>query len=216
MIRVQELLERAAIQLYDESLTNWSEPELIAWLDEALGALAGIRPDLFMQTSTVQLVPGCRQQTMNGSIRVIRVLATRETESGPPRAVTQFDIRSMSAARPDWQGDPPGRMRQFALVNDADVFYCYPPQPQPAHWADIEHVRMPEIPDPGADGYAGIEIDVDPRFKRTLLDYMLYRAYAKDAESASVQQAGAYYQAFEAGAHGERMPGEGVPDGRDR
>lgn len=197
MIRLKNLVQSAAIQLYDENQSNWSEPELIFWIEEALGALAALRPDLFTKTETIPLVPGGRQETPAESARIIRVLGTRESESGPMRSVTRFDMRSMNAAHPNWEAASPGKARQYTTRSDADVFWLYPPQPDPAHYAVVEHVAIPQTVDHDAPEYDTFEIDLDPRFQRSLVDYVLYRAYAKDSDvGAQGQRAMTHYQAF--------------------
>lgn len=196
-IPLKGLIEFVSVQLHDEDMVGWAESELVSWLEEALGALAAVRPDLFMQTSVEELVPGARQETPANSVTVARVLGTRETESGAMRAVTPFDLRSMNAAHPQWQSDPPDRARQYTLVADARVFYVYPPQPDPAHFADIEHVVVPEVPAVGDSAYDDYVIGLDERFRRSLADYMFFRAYSKDSDVAGqTERAAAHYQAF--------------------
>lgn len=199
-LKLKDFLELVSIQLYDDANTNWSEPELLSWLEEGIGSLAAFRPDLFTQTQTIPLQSGALQQTPSTAVRVVRVLGTKETSGGPTRGLTRFNIRSMNAARPDWELDPPGRARQFALVADADVFYLYPPQPAQAHHAVVEMVVVPKVPRAADAGFATAELDIDQRFHRALVDYVLYRTYSKDADVAGQgQRALAHYQAFEAG-----------------
>lgn len=196
-IALKSLIDAVAVQLYDESNTNWSEPELLTWLTEALGALAAVRPDLFTQTEVVPLAAGARQDTPATSVRVARVLGTRETETGATRAVTRFDLRSMGAARPGWESDPAGRARQYALAPDADVFYLYPPQPDPPHFGVVEHIVIDDVPEPADAGYDTHEIDLDQRFRRALVDYVLYRTYSKDADvGGQSERATMHYKAF--------------------
>lgn len=209
MIPIADLIESVSIQLYDDQNNNWSEPELLAWLEEAVGALASLRPDVFTETVTMPLAAGTRQATPDGFLQVLRVLSTSVTEGGPSRSLTRFDIRSMSAARPTWRNDPPGQARQFALVADLDVFYLYPPQPTPPHFAEIEAVVVPDVPRPDAEGYATAELDIDERFRRVLVDYVLYRTYAKDlAAPGHSQRSGEHYQAFMQGT----MSNYAMPD----
>jgi hypothetical protein len=199
-LKLRDFIQLVSIQLYDANNTNWSEPELLSWLEEGIGSLAAVRPDLFTQTLEIQLTPGARQSTPPTAVRIMRVLSTSTTANGTRRGVTRFNLRSMTAARPDWELDPPGRARQFSLVSDADVFYIYPPQPAPAHFAQVEAVVVPQVPRPTDPGYETATLDVDQRFHRALVDYVLYRTYSKDADVAGQsERALMHYRAYEAG-----------------
>ena len=74
-------------------------------------------------------------------------------------------------------------------------FLVYPPA---SVQAEIEVVYS-YVPESHADDAIGDTIKVDDSYANPILDYMLYRAYSKDAEySANAQRADAHYQAMQA------------------
>jgi hypothetical protein len=197
-LKTRDLITTLSVQLYDEEHANWSEPELLAWIEEAIGALADIRPDLFNRVVDAPLVAGVKQEAPPTAVRILRVLGT-EGLGGVFRTVTRFNMRSMDAARPGWREDPSGVARQYALVDDDRVFYVYPPQ-DGGDVAQIEAVVLPEVKRPTDNGYDDHELDVDPRYRRVLVDYALYRAFLKDMNiEGAAQRAQAHYAAFMSG-----------------
>jgi|GEM_PF-582353 len=209
-VSVRNIVQRVAVQLYDEGNSNWSEPELAQWLREGVGALATLRPDLFTRTRTIPLEPGAKQSLPASSTRVTRVLGVREGgEDAPMRALTRFDMRSMSASDPDWQETPPSRPRQYTTTADQDVFWLYPSVPEGAdYYADVESVEVPEIPMPKDwPEDDPVNIQMDTRFERALVDYVLYRSLSKDADyAANGQRAAAHQEAFQNAAYDSFYP----------
>ena len=197
-ISARDLVRRVAVQLVDEGNVNWSEPELAAWLQEGVNALAQLRPDLFTRTTEVEVEQGAaKQQLPEKATRVTRVLTVRRGEDGVPQALTRFDPVTLSAISPNWYAVK-GRPRQFATTADQTRFWLYPIPDRSDYRAEVEAVVVPEIPTPAewADEEADDTFEVDSRFERALVDYMLYRALDKDSDGSSPERAQARYQAF--------------------
>jgi len=75
-------------------------------------------------------------------------------------------------------------------MNNPKVFYVYPP----AQSATTELVYS-SVPMPHADSTGTIKLD--DRYAPAILDYMLYRAYQKDADyAANDQRSQTAYQTF--------------------
>lgn len=208
-ISVRDIVRRVSVQLYDESNVNWSEPELVEWFREGLNALATLRPDLFTRTKTVPLEAEKAQQALpDDAVRVTRVLGVRDGgEDARLRALTRFDLRSMSAAHPYWQ-DKKGKPRQYSTTADQKVFWLYPAPENKDYHADVEAVIVPDVP--GTDEWGdddSVDIELDSRFQRALVDYILYRALDKDADhAANAERAQARYKAFHEAAFDSHYP----------
>lgn len=188
-MRLKTLIEVIARQLYDESFDNWTDKELVRWVEEALETIATVRPDLVGETEEFQLEKGVRQKIPDSAARLVALLGVKDEEGddGIQSDVTLFDVRAMRAAHPKWQLDPPSVFaRQYAFAeNDRRAFYVYPPQPDPAGYAVAEVVPAFDLPAPDDDKYNGHEVGLDGRYMRALVDYALYRAYSKDIEAAA-------------------------------
>lgn len=200
-VPVRDIVRRVSVQLYDEGNANWSEPELAEWFREGLNALATLRPDLFTRTKTVPLTEGSARQSLpDDAVRVTRVLGVRDGgEDAKLRALTRFDLRSMSAAHPEWQAAT-GRPRQYSTTADQKVFWLYPAPGSADYYADVEAIVVPAVPDVDTwgdeDETESPTIELDSRFQRALVDYILYRALDKDSDTANPERAQARYQAF--------------------
>ena len=199
-VSARNIVQWVAVQLYDEGNNNWSESELAQWLREGVGALAALRPDLFIRTHTIPLEPGAKQSIPASSTRVARVLGVRKGgEDAPMRALTRFDMRSMSASDPEWQETRPSRPRQYTIAADQDVFWLYPSVPEDeVYYADIESIEVPDVPMPKDwPDDDPVNIQMDNRFERALVDYVLFRSLSKDADyAANGQRAAAHQEAF--------------------
>lgn len=208
-VSVRDIVKRVSVQLYDEGNANWSEPELAEWFTEGLNALATLRPDLFTRTRTIPLEQDAARQALpDDAIRVTRVLGVRDGgEDASLRALTRFDLRSMSAAHPDWQAAT-GKPRQYSTTADQQVFWLYPAPSGSAYFADVEAVVVPEVPPVDTwDDSDSVTIELDTRFQRSLVDYVLYRALSKDSEhTANAQRAQVHYQAFHDSAFDSHYP----------
>lgn len=198
MINLSRLVTTVARQLYDEQNTDWSADELVTWVEEALGAIGDLRPDLVTEEREVTLDPGARQEKPSDAARVINVLGTKSEQGDEPSSVSTFDIRVMRATAPGWERATPNPIaRQFALSADHTAYWLYPPQPDPAGYGDIEVIPAFDLPRSGDSGYNSHTITLDSRFARALVDYALYRAYSKDMDAAAQgDRANLHLQAF--------------------
>ena len=206
-VSVKDIVRRVSVQLYDEGNANWSEPELAEWFREGLHALAALRPDLFTRTKTVPLQEGAKQELPDDSLRVTRVIGVRDGgENEPVRALTRFDMRSMSAAHPEWQYKK-GKPRQYTTTADQKTYWLYPAPDSGDYYADVEAVVVPEVPDADDWDEEDVDIKLDSRFQRSLVDYILYRALDKDSDhGVNAERAQARYQAFHDSAFDSHYP----------
>lgn len=204
MIPVKATVEAVARQLYDDTFVSWTENELLGWLRDGVAALAKHRPELFIRTAWETLVGGPKQTRPEGTIRVLRGIMSRITPASQPRAVTPFDIASMSAVHPRWAQDFPGEIRQVAIVADDEAYYVYPPAIAGAQLL-LEQAKLPAMPaSSAASGYNTAFIDLDARYAPALIDYVLHRAYSKNVDAGGQpERAGLHYQNFIQGVRGD-------------
>lgn len=193
-MRVADLLDRAAVQLHDEGFTDWTPTELLEYLNEGIRFALGVRPDLFTVSKALQLVPGARQALPLRDIRLIRIHGT-----------SPFRLVDMDAFQPAWRSGADGPLEQVAYEPDTpDVFWTYPPQPDPA-----ASVQADVVSDPTPVGPAD-ELPIDQVAEQPLVDFMLYRSYSKDAEFAGQDgRAALHYQVAKEGLTGGRDQGSG-------
>lgn len=190
MATAQALLDRASIQLHDETGVDWPDSELLGYLNEALADLVSHQPGEFASTETVTHTTGVRQTLPAGAVALLRVQHALTPTGAASRAATMFNFIAMDTVSPIWRRARPGPVRQWAYdPRDPRVYWVYPPSD--GSQALIELVREPQAltsVDP---------LPVSVRFNGALLDYVLYRAYSKDTEYAGQDgRAALHYQAY--------------------
>jgi len=173
---------------------RWTDSELIGWLNEAYVAVAVERPDAHSTVGTISLSAGARQQLPAGGLRLMDVLA-----SASGRAVRPTTQRMLATMRPTWQSETASEEPEFFVPDDRHPteFWVYPPATEGAS-VKASYVTTPE--QHATDSLASVETDpvsVSDRYATALLDFTLYRAFAKDAESpANLNRSQGHYQAF--------------------
>jgi len=200
--KASEIVDRAAIQLYDEGNESWTAPELLDALNEALGALFELRPEQFRVSEVRELVAGTRQ-TLPAGERFVQVVRAIAADGSPGRATTPFDPAALNAVAPDWHQGAAGAVRQFAPGLLQEEFWVRPPAAA-GDKAEVESQRPPQ-----ALGFSDA-LPVSGEFHQALLDYVLYRAYGKDIEAAGQDgRAVAHFTAFREGAGGRATGSDG-------
>ncbi|SIO50546.1 hypothetical protein SAMN05444172_2579 [Burkholderia sp. GAS332] len=165
---------------------RWTSDDLLEYANDGAVQIAMLRPDVVSQTETIPLQPGARQELPEGSTRFFRVEGTVDRYG---RIVGQPSKTDGTAARVanTWftpiacpvSGDYVALSFSFDDTNPT-VFYVEPPVPvgQSVKVA----VSLARVPDEfGADD----PVPIDRRFHNAVIEWMLYRAFSKDQESAT-------------------------------
>ena len=186
MITVDSILSKSLIVLQDSGAIRWPPDELLDWLNDGLRELAVIKPDAKVKRASVSLAAGAKQSLPADGIALLGI----ETSSGV--TVTPCQRSALDAFSPSWMARAATTVKHY-MLSPADPleFYIYPAQADTSNTVELSYVAYP---DPAV---AGGTLDVQDKYANALLDYVLFRAYSKDAEFAgSGQMAAAYYQSF--------------------
>jgi hypothetical protein len=204
-VKVVDLIVRAKTLLQDEDSVRWTVAELQYWLNDAYKETIGLRPDANTQTAEYTCVAGPRQ-VLTGSfpnaIRLVEVVRNLATTSNK-YSVRLTDRRSLDTQRRSWYSDTPSASVELYMFDPRTPkeFLVYPPASTAARLEVIYSVLPLEhaLSDTELSNPETAEtIRVDDIFATALFDYMMYRAYSKDAEqTAMLQRAVAHYQAFQ-------------------
>lgn len=188
------IVARCAGLLTDSGYKRWSEAELLDYLNEGLQAMVRRQPNLFATVADVTLVSGVKQTLPSGGVVLVdikKAFAAGGAFYWVPRRV-DLDALKLFAAK--WPASSSGPVRQWAYEPDVNpiVYWVDPPQPQPAYAVQIEYAVAPApvtSPDP---------LPTPPRYDDALVDYVLGRAYEKDATYAGQDgRAARHMKAFE-------------------
>lgn len=195
--KVIELIRRAEKILNDEGAVRWTRLELQDWINDAYKEVVLLRPDANSQTATVTLAAGTRQKlsdtgTINlpTALRVLDVIRNMAATSNK-RAVRFVDRRVLDDQLPGWHSETESVNIvhwMFDILTPKE-FLVYPPA---TALAQIELVYS-SVPashalSAGALDPAGSDttiINLDDIYANVILDYLLYRAYSKDADYAA-------------------------------
>jgi len=208
-ILASAIVDKAEIILLDTTNVRWAATELLAYLNEGQRAIVLLKPDTNVTTDSYALIAGTKQRIPDGTsdyqnatpttlpagimlIDVERNMGTGGATAG--RAVTIVDIRIMDTNDPDWHAaTAAAEVKHYMFdIRNPKVFYVTPPQPTSGFgYIEVSYSSLP------ADVIISAAITLDDIYSDVLLDYILYRAYQKDADySKDVGRVQGYYSAF--------------------
>jgi hypothetical protein len=187
---VQRLLDAALAELEDNEpgyeYSRWTKPEMLGYVASAVAALHFYKPDLFQARALVRLRPGDVQQVDGSHSRILSLEDNADANGAVGAPIYASNHDTTKALRRPNQFSPmePYRVRSCAVDKDNPrVYYVNPPAPEypRAHAWGFFQFSPPEIVDAGQD----IELPATDAagWFNALLDFVLFRAFAKDTES---------------------------------
>jgi hypothetical protein len=206
-VKVVEIISKAATLLKDATGVRWPALELQGWLNDAYREIVNFRPDSNAQTGTYSCVAGPRQNITGTFAEATQLLdVIRNVAAGSDKSAVKLITRqSLDDMNRSW----------YALTGAVTIErYSYDPRvnkeflvfPPAAMGAQLE-VMFASIPaahtltEQQLENPATAEvIRISDSYANALIDYVMYRAYSKDAEvAANSNRAVAHYQAFQSG-----------------
>lgn len=212
----QAVFERVVFLLQDDTSIRWTANELVDWFNDAQTSTQALRPDSTEEFTSIQLVPGSYQDLsqrsadlLNPSTKLIKI--TRNTAiEGRRRVIRLVPRQVMDVVKADWESSPPATdaVNYMTDPNLPNVFWVYPPAPVPspqvpAMMVEVFYSATPTPLDPmnlASKTWRDIKgaLSVKDRFMIPLVDYILYRAYLKDAEfGGNGSRAQTHFQQFQ-------------------
>lgn len=192
----QQIADKAETLLLDEANVRWSATELLGWINSGLGEIVTYKPTAYVTTTTMQCVAGTKQTLPAGAIVLIDVTRNMGAAgTAPGRVITPVKRGTMDAVNPDWHAATPSASARHFIFDPKNpkTFYVSPPQPA----TGMGHIEVSFSASPPPLASLANNIPLDDTYESVLLDYVLYRAYSKDADSQpSLQRATTHYQAF--------------------
>jgi hypothetical protein len=205
-VKVTDIIRRVEDVLQDTNI-RWPRTELQNWMNESYLAITLARPDANAKTGSFTCAAGTRQVLSSefpSSLRLLDVTRNLATNSG--YKVIRLVARSvLDDQRPAWHAETGTTAIQHFTFDPRQPkeFFVYPPATTAA---EIEVVYTDS---PGATTLTESQLDpagsdatvilLDDIYMSPMIDWVLYRAYSKDAEyGANEQRAQAAYGAFNA------------------
>jgi hypothetical protein len=197
----RSIIERAHVQLHDVDGVRWPAYELVAWLNDAQRAYVQQRPDQKCTTQAVSLTPGFRQSIPSEAVSLIDI---PNNSTGAKRRITKIDMLTLDAVSPTWRSANSSTQVVHFMhdLREPRVYHVYPPAAAGAQ-VDITYSLYPvDVPVPALGGPASTvtgDIDLSDHTAEALLNFVLFKAYSKDAEfGGNAQMAASYLAMFNA------------------
>jgi hypothetical protein len=195
-ITVSSLLTRVAVILQDPTSIRWPQVELLDWLNDGQREIALFKPNAFTKNIPKQLIAGTKQTLPTDGVALIdlpRNLGADGLTAG--NAVRLVSREILDSQLPGWHASTPAAAAKHFVYTPLDpkTFYVYPPQPA----TGMGYVEMVYVAAP-TDATLVSTITVDDIYSTALMNFILSRAYAKDAEfAANASLATGYYGQFQ-------------------
>lgn len=194
------LIDRASKLLQDTTNVRWPRTELLDWLNDGQRVVVLLLPDAYTATDTVS-ASTAGQTTFSIPATGIRLIDVIHNTGGSLTAIRQIDRSVLDTQYPTWRSSSASaEAKHFAFdKRNPKVFYLYPPLNNSAG------VKVVYSAAPAALTSENDLILLDDVFGTALVDFMVYRAYLKDAEySANDTRAKGAYETFIGSLTGKR------------
>ena len=197
---VNTILDKAQTILQDPDGTRWSKAELVGWVNSAYTEIVNARPDATAASQTFKCEAGITQVLTAQFPQALRLLEVdRNVASASTGAMVRLIERGVLTSQVrDWPTATPSDTVEFYMFDPKlpREFMVYPPATADAE-LEVVFSSVPENHDP-ANIPADETIKVPDSYANVILDYVLYRAYSKDAEyAANAQRAAAHFEAVQ-------------------
>lgn len=185
------IISRARTVLTDSDGSRWTDSELLGWVNDGQRAIALVRPDASVADTAVSLVAGTKQSIPANGLRLLDVMRNMNADGSGGRSVRNVDRDILDTQDFNWHSTTQAQViKNFVYDNrNPKIFYVYPPAAVGAI-LEIIYSQNPTDCDTTSSTIFLADIYAEP-----LLNYVLYRAYSKDAEFAANAQLSASYLA---------------------
>lgn len=204
MATAQSIISRAQTALFDPSGVRWPAAELVGHLNDAQRALVTARPDLKSTLQPLALAAGWRQQV---PAQALVLMGIPSNSTGKRKRITKTSQELLEAVAPEWRSvAQSAEITHFMFdpLTEPRVFLVYPPASASAQ-VDILYATYPvDVPTPSGPTAASVTGDIDLRdeWAEPLFNYVMFKAYSKDAEfGGNANLAASYMQLFSGAAN---------------
>jgi len=217
VVKVVDIIRRVEDVLQDNNV-RWPRVELQNWINESYLSITLLRPDAMSSAGTFTCAVGTRQVLTTQFATALRLLdVTRNLAATSNKKVVRLVARSvLDDQRPAWHAETGTvNIQHFTFdPRQPKEFFVYPPATAAAQlevvYSDTPGTHALSENDLDPDSGNTEVIKLDDIYMSAIIDWVLYRAYSKDAEyGANEARAAAAYQAFN-GAIGQKSQVDGA------
>jgi len=197
-----DVINRASTILFDNTNVRWPTAELLNYASDGEREVILHRPDANSINTRVQLVGGTKQTLPVSGIRLLRVVRNSGTVASPAApgiAIRECSRIAMDVENPDWHFDSatlPVKHYMFDPI-DPKTYYVYPAAPGTLGALAAAYIEIIYSATPVALTTVGQTMTLQDQYLNPVLDWVLYRAYTKDASYAgNLERAQVHLQNF--------------------
>ncbi len=198
-VLADHILDRAATILQDTTGTRWPKDELLGWLNDGQREVVLHRPDTGAINAAIPITAAKSKQTLPAAaLKLINI--TRNVTATDPDTITasggairRIERRVLDDQVPDWHSMTDSKVAHFVYdERDPKTFYVYPQLSADGYVEGVYSSAPADVTTPDSE-----VISLDDIYANAILDYVLFRAYSKDADyAANSQRAVGHYQSF--------------------
>lgn len=192
-----DIITRCERILFDNTNVRWPEAELIDYINDAMRQIVLFRPDANPKNENLSLVTGTKQSIPSSGIRLLRVVRNMGSNGTTPgNAIREISRLALDAEIDDWHSAAKhGTSVKHYVFDDVDprTFYVYPGLAT----GQTLHIEIIYSDNPTTVTASGQTLDLKDQHINPILDWVLYRAYSKDADYAgNMNRANSHLQSF--------------------
>lgn len=185
----QQLLDLSRETLNDTAKARYTDASLLLFANAALGTLALLRQDLFVQTISLTTTPASAEQdAASANADIINLYWVYRVNNGD--AIQKCDMDPLSRFSPGWMtadaGTPENWMKHPEdAKQDKSTKYLLSPPPQ----AGVEVIAKVALAPTRTAVALGSAVPVPDPYMDALAHYIVFRAESKDDEHVVEQRA---------------------------
>jgi len=184
---VDEIVSMAGAFLFDDSHTVWTEPTKIAFVNEAIKAIALVRPDATAMTENHTLTADTSKQSIPATgARFLHL--TRNAVTGTP--IRKISKEVLAETVFDWSPQSVTEVDFYLFDAEDPSRFDVHPVPDSALVVELVYSAVP------ATVASGDEIPLSGVYMMPLLDFVLHRCYGMETKGVDRQKAQIHLQAF--------------------
>ena len=191
----QNIMDDVETILSDTGNERWSETELLAWVNAGMKEVSMVKSDAYIQSEAFILAEGTVQSLPTGGFQLLQITHNMGTDGETPGSVIRLtDRHILDVMNSSWHSQDGSATVVYYMYDERmpTQFLVSPPQPS-SNFGYVWGTYCKTPTEIATDG----KILVGDIYRNVLLDYVLYRAYLKDADyTENANRAIAHYQAF--------------------
>lgn len=189
--RVRDLL------LDTEEPYRTSDAELLRWLSDGQRVIVSVMPEAYSASRAFTLVAGQYRQTLPSDMLRLLDVPCNLGPSGTTRGqvIRLIGRKVLDGVRPNWMSEQGDVVEHYIYdFKTPRVFLIFPTPSSPVSVELVGSVTPPDVIS------ASASLALDDNYASILLDYVAFRAFSKDIDSAtSSAKAASYYSMFSGG-----------------